>query len=294
MFRSTFHESASPLSALASASRFPLASMPMKLTGVFALLALAGAPMLAAAPRPWRSSDGQRSITGDFVRRDDSQVTIVRSDRTEVAIPFEKLHPDDLAWLNAEHPAGAKTVTSAPASATPTAAEGEDDDGGSAGVFDRLAFGDTRDQVLEKLKRSKFVTMTCDETFIGRTGLNGIFRLSEKVGGLEASLYFDWDGAGRLTEITLQTEMVEAARFSAVIEPCWKAFIPLLTKIYGTPLHSQGQLDQRSMPEGALSSTHLWKLEPEGSAMLGAVKEAGKCQVAVRFTKRNVAPVAVP
>lgn len=267
--------------------------MPMKLTGAFALLALVGAPMLCAAPRPWRSSDGQRSITGEFVRRDDSRVTIVRSDRTEVVIPLEKLHPDDLTWLNAEHPAGAKTATEAPASGTPKATEAADDDG-NAGVFDRLAFGDTRDQVLEKLKQSKFVTMTCDETFIGRTGLNGIFRLSEKVGGLEASLYFDWDGAGRLTEITLQTEMVDAARFSAVIQPCWKAFIPLLTKIHGTPLHSQGQLDERSMPEGALSSTHLWKLEPEGSAMLGAVKEAGKCQVAVRFTKRNVTPVAVP
>lgn len=262
----------------------------MKLTGTLVLFAFFGAPLLCAAPRPWRSSDGQRSIAGDFVRRDETRVTIVRSDRTEVVIPLEKLHPDDLAWLNTEHPLGGKVTTAAGEGAD--TASGHDE--GSGGVFDQLAFGDTRDQVLEKLKRSKFVTMTADETFIGRTGLNGIFRLSEKVGGLEASLYFDWDGGGRLTEITLQTEMVDAARFSAVIEPCWKAFIPLLTKIYGTPAHSQDHLDERSLPEGALSGTHLWKLEPEGSAMLGAVKEAGKCQVAVRFTKRNVAPVALP
>lgn len=268
----------------------------MKWPATLALFAFVGAPLLCAAPRSWRSSDGQRSIAGDFARRDETRVTIVRPDRTEVAIPLAKLHPDDLAWLNAEHPLGGKSPTVAPDrdKTTGPAGEGAGEDGESGGVFDQLAFGDTRAQVLEKLKQSKFVTMTADETFIGRTGLNGIFRLSEKVGGLEASLYFDWDGGGRLTEITLQTEMVDAARFSAVIEPCWKAFIPLLTKIHGTPVHGQEHLDERSLPEGALSGTHLWKLEPEGSAMLGAVKEAGKCQVAVRFTKRNVTPVAVP
>lgn len=251
------------------------------------VLALAVAP-LDAAPRAWRSSDGQRSITGEFARRDATQVTILRADRSEVAIPLAKLHPDDLAWLEAEHP----QVESTPKATAEGAAPG--DPAEPAGVFDRLAFGDTRDQVLAKLKESKFVEMGTDETFIGRVGLNGIFRLREKVGGLEATLYFDWDGKGGLTEITLQTEWVDSKRFADTIEPCWRDFIPLLTKIHGKPLHGQNRLDLATMPEGALSSTHLWKLEPTGSAMLGAVKEGGKSQVAVRFTKKNVAPVAIP
>ena len=105
-----------------------------------------------------------------------------------------------------------------------------------AAVFDQLVFGQSRAQVLAKLKTSKFVELTVDETFLGRTGLNGVFRTRKKIGGLDASLYFDWTDAGELKELTLQTEALPASAYRTQIEPSWKKFIELLTTLYDDPV----------------------------------------------------------
>lgn len=231
---------------------------------------------LHAAPRPWKSSDGQRAVDGEFVKRDASSVTIRRADKTEVTIPLDKLDPDDRTWLNVNHPLPGQEVP--PPSA----------------VFDQLNFGDDREQVLQKLKASKFVEMTTDETFIGRTGLNGIFRTRKKIGGMNASLYFDWTGDNKLKEITLQTDALPAEDLNAKLVPCWKDFIILITTLLGEPVHGEKELHTSSIQEGSFSATHLWKLETPGSATLGMAKDRGKYQVVVRYTQNEIKPVALP
>lgn len=242
----------------------------------YALLVCLGSGSLTAAPRPWKSEDGQRSVMGDFVKRDAASVTILRQDRKQVVIPLEKLHPDDRTWVNANHPL--------PGEAMPP----------KAAVFDSLCFGDTREQVTEKLKASKFVEMTTAETFIGRTGLNGIFKTRGKIGGLDASLYFDWTEADGLKEISLQTDALPPTDLEGKLIPCWKEFIPLMTTLYGKPLHAGDRLAISSIQDGSMTSTHLWKLDGGGSAMLGAAREGRNYQIVVRFTQRSVQPVALP
>jgi hypothetical protein len=240
------------------------------------LLLAALAADLHAAPRAWKSADGQRSVEGEFVRRDAAGVTILRSDRKEVVIPLNSLHPDDRTWLNVNHPV-AGTEASAPNA-----------------VFDQLAFGDTRAQVLEKLKASKFVEMTSNEAFVARTGLNGIFRTRKKIGGLDASLFFDWTESGELKEITLQTAPLPASALDDQLTPCWKDFITLLTTLHGKPFNANNQLDIAPIADGAMSGTHLWKLDHTGTAMLGAAREGDNYQVAVRFTREDIQPVIIP
>ena len=230
---------------------------------------------LHAAPRAWKSQDGQRSVQGEFLKRDASGVTILRADRKEVTIPLDKLHPDDRTWLNATHPL--------PGSEPPP----------TNAVFDELAFGDTRTQVLEKLKASKFVEMTTDETFIGRSGLNGVFRTRKKIGGLDASLYFDWTGDNQLKEITLQTDALPTTDLNGKLVPCWKDFISLLTTLLGTPVVADNQIHAHSIQDGAFAATHLWKLEPTGSALLGMARDGGNYQIVVRYTKEQVKPVVI-
>ena len=239
-------------------------------------LFFAAALPLQAAPRPWKSVDGERSIQGEFVKRDDAGVTIRRSDGKEVAIPFKMLHSDDLTWLNVNHPV--------PGNEAPD----------PSAVFDQIAFGDTRQEVLAKLKASKFVESTIDDIFRGRTGLNGVYRTRKKIGGMDTLLFFDWTDGNQLKEILLQTATFPASASDGQLIPCWKELIELLTTLNGKPIHANDKFEIANIEEGSMSGTHIWKLAGKGSAVLGPAREGDKYQVVVRFTQEDIKPVIIP
>lgn len=247
------------------------ASQMIRLALIFLLIA----PSLIAAPRPWRSADGKRSVQGEFLSRDTDSVTIRRRDRTEIAIPLAQLHAGDRAWLDSSHPLPVVIPPPSP-------------------VFDRLTFTDDRGQVLEKLKTSPLVELTVAETFLARTGLNGVFRTREKIGGLDGSLYFDWTESNELSEITLQTEAFPATDLDDKLVPCWRECVALLTTLHGQPIHENPELDLAPIRDGAISGTHVWKLEDRGSALVGASRHGETYQVIVRFTRDEIAPVPLP
>jgi hypothetical protein len=245
-------------------------------SGIVIACLLLSTPLLHAAPRAWKSADGQRSVQGEFLKRDDSSVTIRRADKKEVTIPFDKLHPDDRAWINANHPLPGQEIP--PPSA----------------VFDKLQFGDKRPEVIEKLKSSAIVELTIQETFLARTGLNGVFRTRRKIGGLDASLHFDWTEDGDLQEIILQTPSAPAGKFNQQFQPCWEECIKLLTSLHGQPVSATTGLDLTAIPDGGMLSTHMWKLPETGTALLGASREGDQYHVAIRFTRQHVEPVKIP
>jgi hypothetical protein len=162
------------------------------------------------------------------------------------------------------------------------------------GVFDTLKFGDDRATVLAKLKASKVVEMTTDETFIGRSGLNGVFRCRKKIGTLNASLYFDWTEAGKLKEINLQTDLVGEGDYQGVIGPSWKDLIALLGELNGAPVVKGSMPSKSTLGDGAFSPSHLWKLATGGSVRLGVARDGDRFQVVVRFTSKAVQPVGIP
>ena len=232
--------------------------------------------LLHAAPRDWKSADGQRSVQGEFLKRDVSSVTIRRADKKEVTISFEQLHQENIAWLDEHHP----LPKPAPPPASP--------------VFDELRFGDKRSEVTEKLKASKLVELNIPDTLLGRTGLNGVFRTRQKIGGLDASLFFDWNDDGGLKEITLQTTAAPAAKFNEQFQPCWEECIKLLTSLHGQPISATTGLELSAIPDGGMLSTHLWKLQETGTAMLGAARDGDQYRVAIRFTRKDIEPVRIP
>jgi len=231
---------------------------------------------LQAAPRAWKSADGERTIQGEFLKRDASSVTIRRADEKEVTITFDKLHPEERAWVDSNHPLAKPSLP-------PTSP-----------VFDELRFGDKRAEVTEKLKASEIVELTIPETFLGRTGLNGVFRTRKKIGGLDASLFFDWADDGGLHEITLQTPAAPAGKFNEQFQPCWEEFIKLLTSLHGQPISASTGLELSAIPDGGMLSTHMWKLPETGTAMLGAAREGDQYRVAIRFTQKHIEPVIIP
>lgn len=252
---------------------------------ILVLTTLAATSLHAAPPRAWKNEDGSRSIQGTFVSRDANSVTIRLSSNFENrTIPLGKLHPEDRAWLDKNQPLAGKNNKNNKEPAMPDSSE----------IFDNLAFGDSRAVVLSKLKSSKFVVMAMDETFIGRTGLNGVFHTKNQIGGLEVSLYFDWTANDKLKEISLQTDHCPASEFKTKILPCWKEFAELLTTLHGKPVQADSNLRLEAVPDGAMLPTHLWKLETKGSAMLGTARDGDKYQIVVRFTENNVRPVEIP
>lgn len=178
--------------------------------------------------------------------------------------------------------------------AVPSAKKNEDNTRYPDGVFDKLSFGDTREQVLAKLKTSKFVELSVDETFLGRTGMNDVFHTRKKIGGLNASLFFEWTEDGKLKEITLQTRPLPPTALKTQLSPCWKEFTNLLTTLYGKPVSAVTEFRVSTIKDGTMAPTHLWNLEKSGSAMLGVSRDGANYIVVVRFTQRNVTPVAVP
>jgi hypothetical protein len=231
----------------------------------------------AAGARPWKSADGLRTVQGEFVERDATTVTIQLNSGKESRFDLAKLHVDEQKWLNLNHPV------------TPSGEAAPD----HTAVFDTLKFGDSNAVVLAKLKASKFVELTIAESMLARTGLNGIFRIRQKIGGLQASLFFDWNAKETLTEITVRTSTFPLASYDAKIAPCWQEFAELLTTLHGNPLQAAAKIAPASVPDGALISSHLWRLESGGSALLGVANEGGNYQVVVRFTEEKVEPVII-
>jgi len=246
-------------------------------------LLIASAMNLLAETRFWKTTDGTRSVSGEFVNRDTTTVTIRYGGGKEITSPLAKLHPDDLAWLNKSHPIPGV------AGAMPTPAMPD-----KSAVFDQLVFGDTRDQVTAKLKASQFVESGLDATFLGRTGLNGVFRTRKQIGGLDASLFFDWTEGGTLKELTIQTATVPESDYQTQLQPSWKEFIVLLTTLYGKPVQQGSLPHSESLADGSFRPSHLWSLEAGGSVLLGTARDGDKFQLVVRFTQKKIQPVALP
>lgn len=235
---------------------------------------------LAAAPRAWKSQSGDRTFQGSFVSRDAKSVTIRRADGQVFTLAATKLHPDDLKWLDQTHP------LSSAKPAEPVA--------DNSAVFDTLHFGDTRAEVLAKLKASKLVEMGMDEVFLARMGLNGTFQTRKEIGGLRCLLYFDWSDAGAMSEFSLQTSPLPAADYPTRVKACWTELIKLLTTLYGAPVQHAGYPLVDQLNDGSFLASHLWKLEGGGSILLGTAREGDTYTAVVRFTQRDLSPVVIP
>ncbi len=223
-----------------------------------------------ASARVWKSTSGDRTIDGELVKHDATRVTIRLANGTLTTFEVTKLHADDQKWLKLQH------------QPAPQPAAG-------SGVFDGLNFGDSSEQVRTKLRASKFVALNIPEDLIARTGLNGVFQLKVKVGNLDAALFFEWTEENTLKEIQIRTATLPAAEYEAKLCPCLQEFIALLTNLHGQPVQAIAKFDPKLVTEGSLLSSHVWKIEQGGSALLGIGCEKGKYQVVVRLTEEKIA-----
>ncbi len=239
------------------------------------ILALAFASVLSAsaAPRTWKSADGSKSFEGEFLAREGTKITLQPVGAKEITFDISKLHADDQKWINLYHPTDTSKKVNAPE---------------STGVFDDLEFGDDRQKVYEKLKKSQIVEPVGKETIFGNTATDAAFRTREKIGELYSFLYFTWSDTGGLSEITLQSETLGAISYDDSLKICWDNAIDLLTALHGQPVQSAPLPSRSEIAESAILCSHIWKLEKGGTVILGTSRTSGKYAVVIRFSKKTV------
>ncbi len=250
--------------------------MPRILALTFALLF----PLTAGEIWTWMNPDGSKTFKAEFIRRDKDTVTLRPVGGKELSIGMDKLHVDNQSWLKKNHPTDAEVQ----------AAELPDD----GAIFDKLKFGDNREIVIAKLKASKMVKASLDSTFFGRTGINGIYRTVLPIGGLHCFLFFDWDKADRLKEISLRTEDKAIGEYETVLKPCWQALSELIVPIYGKALQTTKLTAASDLTDGQMLASHIWRIERGGTVMLGSSRMRDAYQVSVLFTKDKIEPRRIP
>lgn len=231
-----------------------------------------------AEVRSWKSSDGTKTLKADFLARDESTVTLRRTDGRVLSFSIDKLHQDEQTYLNKNHPYVADDEQEEPV----------------GDAFGPLRFGDSRTEVEEKLLASKVVKTDVNETLFGRTGLNGIFETSQTIGGLPCFLYFDWNKSGNLQEVTLQTKPLAITSYTTKLHATWNELITLLNKLYGKPVSVSPYPEQKELQDGLMLASHLWRTSDGYSILLGTGQERSNYNVSVRFTTKRIQPVVIP
>ncbi|MGJ8723467.1 MAG: hypothetical protein ACSHYB_02830 [Roseibacillus sp.] len=232
---------------------------------------------LRAEPYEWKAKDGERSILAEFVSRDETSVVIRKTNGSAVTVKIDELHTASKNHLNQNHPLGG--------------AKREPEPAGDA--FGPLNFGDSREEVEEKLVNSTLVTTKVDETLFGRTGLNGIFETAIPLGGLPCFLYFDWNESGNLHEITIRTKGVDSSQYNGKLRSTWSETVATLEKLYGKPLSGNSYPKQDDLENGLMLASHLWR-NTKGSILLGPGQEHTGYNVSIRFVDKLIQPVATP
>jgi len=228
---------------------------------VLALLPLAA----FAETRVWRSSDGASTLEAALVSRDERNVTLRRPSGDPFTFALSRLHPEDVRWLDLHHP-------HVPPGGPPPNA-----------VFDHLVFGDTRQVVSEKLMQSRQVELAVPEHLLPRLGLNGAFRTRATVGGLPVLLFFDWDDAGGLREVSLQTTPHPAGEVDSALVPCIDALREVLVMLHGPPKDSGKLPPVGTFEVGMFIGSHVWKIR-QGTILLGLARENAGYLAMARIT----------
>lgn len=247
---------------------------------LFVLLLFGTLPIHAEAElREWRSSSGTQSFQAEFLAFDGVRATLKRRDGRIVTVALRKLSAADQAWLkkNAKVIKGTGTKKDTP---PPRGA-----------AFDQLEFGDNRETVEKKLKASSFVSGDVDETFLGRTGLNGVFKTKSTIGGRHCYLFFDWTPGGGLREVTLQTQPVSKGQYVSSLRGNWSEMIGLLNKLHGHARQAAEFPKASELQDGAILGSHLWYTEEGHSVILGTGQEGNGYAVVVRITSERIRPV---
>ncbi len=163
-----------------------------------------------------------------------------------------------------------------------------------AGIYGPLEFGDNRGTVIRKLQQCDLVTQTVQSTFLARTGLNGSFKCKHQLAGLTYHLYFGWNDAGGLNEITLRSDAIDHTRYHTDLQQAWHKANTLFTQTYHAPAQNVKYPSKTDFKGRDILISHVWHKGTNQSILMGPGITKDKCFLAIRFVDRHVEPIRIP
>lgn len=123
-----------------------------------------------------------------------------------------------------------------------------------------LSFGDNRKAVESKLRACKYMVMSADERFLGRTGLNEAFKTKYNLGKTKYALSFNFEPADALNTVDLySTVKFPEDQFAVELQPEYENLVAFLSEIYGKPASAVDLPSPASVQVDALFFTHEWQ-----------------------------------
>ncbi len=160
----------------------------------------------------------------------------------------------------------------------------------SAGVYEDLEYGDTKQEVTDKLMACTRVENTVPKTMFGRVGLNGTFRIKKDLNGVNFALFFDWNENQELNEITLRSDAIDQSQFNSTLRQAFKRANRLITEVYGPAVMTNPMPNSDQIDDGTILNSHLWHVG-DGTLLMGIAKEQGKLHLSIRFLEKHIDPV---
>jgi len=147
-----------------------------------------------------------------------------------------------------------------------------------------INYGDSRDEVMEKLMKSSAFTSSVSPSLFTRLGLNGSFESTKDINGLKFKLYFDWIRNEGLTEINYRSSDLPESEYSNSLMKHWRYTINLLSAIHGRAAKAGPYPKKSDVTEGKIIYSHEWRTD-EGFIYLGVGMINGKYCTSISFTK---------
>jgi len=159
-----------------------------------------------------------------------------------------------------------------------------------AGVYEDIEYGDTKQEVTDKLMACERVENTVPKTMFGGVGLNGTFRVKKDLNGLSFSLFFDWNENEQLNGITLRSTAIAPEQFNSTLHDAFRSALHLISEVYGPAVMSNPIPDSSQIADGKTLNSHLWHVDG-GTLLMGVAKDQGKLHLSIRFLEKLIDPV---
>lgn len=130
-----------------------------------------------------------------------------------------------------------------------------------ASLYGNLEIGMDQDQVLKALRQNKQLEGPPTDALISRTGLNGVFKTKQAIGGQTFSLNFDYDSSGGLRAVMFYSRnKCRSSEYETKLKSGYKALLVGLTEKFGEPMNTPDWVTQDSLAEGRIKYIHMWKV----------------------------------
>lgn len=139
-----------------------------------------------------------------------------------------------------------------------------------AALYEGLEVGMNKTQVLKTLRQSKRLEGPPTDALISRTGLNGVFKTRQSIGGQTFSLNFDYDSSGGLSAVVLYSRSkCRSSEYETKLKSAYKALLVGLTEKFGEPANMPEWVAKESLREGRIQYMHMWRISPGVFLMSG-------------------------